>query len=81
MHEWHIAAEILGKVEKTCAKEHAGKIREVKISLGDGLGISKEAFLFCLSSAARDKPAFAGCNFNVELVQSSLASIDDILVD
>jgi Zn finger protein HypA/HybF involved in hydrogenase expression len=81
MHEWHIASEIVGKIEKACTSQKAGKIREVKISLGEGLGITKEEFKFCLVTAVKEKPEFDNCNFDIELVKSSLASIDDILVD
>lgn len=81
MHEWHLAAEIVGKVRNACSKDGASRIKEVKISLGDGLGITSEEFRFCLAAAVKDKPEFSECNFKIDIVKSALASIDEILAE
>jgi len=81
MHEWGIASSILEKIVNAAKKNCLGAVTRVEIRLGRGLGIGKEEFLFCLKTITRDEESFKRCTFDIEMVDSNLASIESIESD
>ncbi|OGS03768.1 MAG: hypothetical protein A2339_07760 [Elusimicrobia bacterium RIFOXYB12_FULL_50_12] len=78
MHEWHLAANIVEKIEKAAAENGLRQVTRAEILLGRGLGIAESEFSECLKISTNGKKIFAECCFDIKLVESNLASIENI---
>lgn len=78
MHEWGIAVNIMQKVEEAVKNNGMKKVLKVDINLGEGLGISREEFEFCLKTISKDEVEFKDCVFDIKMTDAKLASIEGI---
>lgn len=77
MHEWGIAYNLIEKIVDAAKKNDLSEVKRVNISLGKRLGITKEEFLFCLTTIAKDDPV-KKCEFVIEENDSGLAGLESI---
>ncbi|MFA6216227.1 MAG: hydrogenase/urease maturation nickel metallochaperone HypA [Candidatus Omnitrophota bacterium] len=79
MHEWGIASNIIEKIKENALENGIAKVVAAEIKLGKSLHIGIDEFRDCLQVLAqKEAGSVHGCRFDIEEVDSKLATLASI---